>query len=78
MAIAAHKLEELIHQAFPGAAVVLKDLVGDNDHYEVIIRSDLFNGKSKLAQHRMVNQALSGCLGGALHALSIKTYPIDI
>ena len=77
MAIEASELESLIKKAFPESEVILKDLVGDGDHYEVTIKSALFNDKSKIAQHRLVNQALSGYLGGILHALSIKTFPAN-
>lgn len=73
MAIEAGKLKQLIVAAFPDSEVILKDLVGDGDHYEVTIKSPLFNGKSKIEQHRMVNTALKDYLGRALHALSIKT-----
>ncbi len=77
MPIEAKELELLIKKAFPDSDVVLKDLVGDGDHYEVTIKSVMFNGKSKIEQHRLVNKALSGCLGGILHALSIKTLVLN-
>ncbi len=77
MAIEAVELESLIKNSFPEAEVILKDLVGDGDHYEVTIKSHVFNDKSKIEQHRLVNKALSGYLGGVLHALSIKTLPAN-
>jgi stress-induced morphogen len=73
MPMVASEIESLISKAFPQAEIILKDLVGDNNHYEVTIKSAIFNGKSKIEQHRMVNRALHGYLGGDLHALSIKT-----
>lgn len=75
MAIAKDKLLELIVKAFDDAEVKITALVDDGDHYEVEICSSKFNGQSKLKQHRMVNDALDGILGGKLHALSIKTKP---
>ena len=77
MAIETGELELLIKKAFPESEVILKDLVGDGDHYEVIIKSAIFHDKSKVEQHRLVNQALKGYLGGILHALSIKTLPLN-
>ncbi len=73
MAISKDELEKLVSQSFPGSKIQIKDLVGDGDHYELMISSDAFEGQSKVSQHRMVNQALKECLGGRLHALSIKT-----
>ncbi len=73
MAISERELRNLLEAHFPGDEIEIKDLVGDNDHYELIIKSSLFINKSKIEQHRMVNNALKDCLGGKLHALSIKT-----
>lgn len=73
MAISEQKLRELILKNFDDAIIDIKDLVGDNDHYEIKITSGKFQSKSKVEQHRMVNKALEGYLGSKLHALSIKT-----
>ena len=73
MAISQEQLHELVIAVFPGAEIKIQDLVGDGDHYEIEIISEKFNGQNKVAQHRMVNQALKGYLGDKLHALSIKT-----
>jgi len=74
MAISKETLNDLLSKEFSGADIEITDLAGDGDHYMVKITSELFTGKTKIAQHRMVNEALKGCLGGSLHALSIKTY----
>ena len=77
MPIAANELKSLLLQFFPESEIILKDLVGDGDHYEVLIKSTKFNGKSRIEQHRMVNEALKGYLGETLHALAIKTMPLE-
>lgn len=64
-----------IHDAFPDADVELKDLAGDNNHYALTIASPAFEGKSKVAQHKMVYQALKGHVGDTLHALAVTTLP---
>ena len=73
MAIEKDKLNEMLQSSFKDADIDIVDLAGDNDHYKVEIISEAFRGKNKVAQHRMVNEALRGCLGDQLHALSIKT-----
>lgn len=73
MAIEKDKLNNMLQSAFKDADIDIVDLAGDNDHYKVEIISEAFRGKNKVAQHRMVNEALRGCLGDQLHALSIKT-----
>ena len=73
MAMAAEEIERLIKARFPDAHVEIEDLAGDGDHYAVNIVSEEFRGKSRVQQHQMVYEALQGNMGGALHALALKT-----
>jgi len=77
MAVDAQEILACLRQAFPDALIDLKDLVGDQDHYEVKILSDVFKGKSRIIQHQLVYQALGDRMKAQLHALSIKTGPKD-
>jgi stress-induced morphogen len=43
-------------------------------HYDVVIVSSLFLGKTIVQQHRMVYKALSEQMQTTIHALSLKTY----
>jgi len=47
---------------------------GGGGHYELIIVAHAFEGKSLLARHRMVYEALQDLLRRDIHALSIKAY----
>ena len=67
------ELHTLIQQAFPDAVINITDLAGDGDHYSAEIISEAFKGKTLVAQHQMVYAALQGRMGGALHALALKT-----
>jgi stress-induced morphogen len=71
--IEAEALRARVASALPGAEIDIRDLAGDGDHYEMIVVSAAFEGKSTLERHRLVYASLSGVLGGALHALSLKT-----
>ena len=73
MAMRADAIEALIREAFPDAAVEIKDLAGDGDHYAATVTSAAFRGKSRVAQHQMVYAALKGRMGGELHALALTT-----
>ena len=44
---------------------------GGETHYRVTIVADAFRGKSRIARHRMVNEALAAELKGGVHALAI-------
>jgi stress-induced morphogen len=67
------ELETKLRNHFPEADIVINDLAGDDEHYSLEIASSVFKGKSKIEQHKLVNQALKGFLGTTLHALMIKT-----
>ncbi len=73
MAMAAQDIERLIKERFPDASVAIDDLAGDGDHYAATVVSEAFRGKSRVQQHQMVYDALKGNMGGALHALALKT-----
>lgn len=42
-------------------------------HYHVVIVAQAFEGKSRLEQHRLVNEALSDMFGREIHALGLTT-----
>lgn len=73
MAMSAQEIEVLIQAALPDAQVTITDLAGDGDHYAAHVVSTAFAGKPRVAQHKMVYEALGGRMGGALHALQLTT-----
>jgi acid stress-induced BolA-like protein IbaG/YrbA len=65
------KIKELIEAGLPDAAVqVLGD---DGQHFDAIVESPSFKGKTLISQHKMVYATLGDSFEGALHALSLKT-----
>ncbi len=50
---------------------------GGGGHFQLIIVSPLFEGKSAQARHRMVHTALGTMLEREIHALTIKAYTPD-
>lgn len=73
MPISKINLENLVKKSFPDAKINIIDLAGDEDHYALEIKSSIFKDKSRIEQHKIVNNALKECLGTTLHALTIKT-----
>ncbi|MET1756616.1 BolA family transcriptional regulator [Novosphingobium sp. RD2P27] len=73
MAMPANEIEALIRSALPDAQVTITDLAGDGDHYAAHVVSAAFEGKSRVAQHKLVYEALGGRMGGVLHALQLTT-----
>ena len=73
MALSIEEIKKLIIESIPDATIEIKDLVGDSNHYSAKIISKIFNGKSRIEQHKMVYKSLKGKMGNELHALSITT-----
>ena len=73
MALSIKEIKELITSLIPDATIEIKDLVGDSNHYSAKITSKIFNGKSKIEQHKLVYKSLQGKMGNELHALSLTT-----
>jgi stress-induced morphogen len=73
MAMNISEIEELIKNSIPDANINIQDLAGDGNHYSATIVSSIFNGKSKIEQHKMVYNSLKGKMGNELHALAITT-----
>ena len=73
MPLTKNEILTMIMSAFPDATLELKDIAGDSNHYSAKIASKIFNGKSKVEQHKMVYKALKGKMGNELHALALTT-----
>ena len=67
----AETIRKLIESGLPGARA---DVQGDDGvHFEATVVSEAFRGKLPLARHRMVYATLGELMGGAIHALALKT-----
>ena len=73
MPMAVEEIETLIRAALPDAAIEIRDLAGDGDHYAARIVSASFAGMNRVRQHQLVYKALGGSMGGELHALQLET-----
>jgi len=66
------ELKKLIEAALPGAQVEVRS--NDNTHFEAIVISEAFAGKTMVKQHQMVYAALGNSIeSNEIHALSLKT-----
>ena len=48
-------------------------VVGDGEHFEALVVSEVFRGKSRVQRHQLVYAALGERLRGEIHALSMRT-----
>jgi acid stress-induced BolA-like protein IbaG/YrbA len=65
-------VKALIQQGMPGAEITV---TGDGRHFEAVIVSPEFEGKSLIQRHKMVMATVHDEItSDTLHALSIKAY----
>jgi len=73
--ISPSQVEAMIRSALPDAEVQIQDLTGGGDHYQAIVVSSAFEGKSLIQQHQIVYSAVNQAMSTeAIHALSLKTF----
>lgn len=64
-------IERLIIAAMPDARVAVSG--DDGVHFEAVVVSPSFAGKSTLQRHRLVYAALGELMGNEIHALGLRT-----
>ena len=67
----ADTIRQLIETGLPGSRVEVQG--EDGVHFEAVVVCEAFAGKLPLARHRMVYATLGELMGGAIHALALKT-----
>ena len=65
------KVKELIENGMSAEHV---EVEGDGSHFEAVIVSNEFDGKSMIQRHQVVYKALGDAMKEDIHALSMKTY----
>ncbi|MGX5730756.1 BolA family protein [Pseudoxanthomonas beigongshangi] len=71
----AETIRKLIEAGLPGAQARVEG--EDGVHFEATVVAEAFRGKLPLARHRMVYATLGELMGGAIHALALKTITPD-
>ena len=67
----ADTIRQLIETGLPGSRAEVQG--EDGVHFEAVVVCAAFAGKLPLARHRMVYATLGDAMGGAIHALALKT-----
>ena len=67
------QIKERIEAAIPGAHAEVEDYTGTGDHFRATVTAAAFAGRSRIEQHRLVYDVFEDEIGGAIHALSLKT-----
>ena len=69
----AEEIRKRIEAAIPGARAEVEDYTGGGDHFRATVTAPAFEGRSRVEQHRLVYEVFDAEIGGAIHALALKT-----
>jgi stress-induced morphogen len=69
----AQEIKQRIEAAIPGSSADVEDYTGGGDHFRATVTAPEFAGRSRIEQHRLVYDVFGSEIGGAIHALSLKT-----
>jgi len=65
--------ESIRHAIAQGLSCERIEVDGDGQHFQALIVSAAFEGKSRIERHRLVYAALGGRMRQEIHALSMRT-----
>ena len=71
----AEEIRGCVEKTLPGSEVTVEDMTGGGDHFQIIVLSPAFRGKTLIDQHQMVHASLEP-LKDRIHAVAIKTRPL--
>jgi acid stress-induced BolA-like protein IbaG/YrbA len=72
------EVEAMIKNGIADAEVKVTDLTGGGDHYQAVVVSEQFAGKSLVQQHQMVYRSVNAAMASEdIHALALKTFTPD-
>ncbi len=66
-------IKQRIEASIPGAHADVEDYTGGGDHFRATVTAPAFQGRTRIEQHRLVYGVFGAEIGGAIHALSLKT-----
>jgi stress-induced morphogen len=69
----AEDIKQRIEGAIAGAQADVEDYTGGGDHFQATVTASAFDGLSRIEQHRLVYAIFGAEIGGAIHALALKT-----
>jgi stress-induced morphogen len=69
----APEIKQRIEAAIPGASAEVEDYTGGGDHFRATVTAPIFEGLSRIQQHRLVYEVFGTEIGGPIHALALRT-----
>jgi len=72
--VSPEELKQRIEAGIPGTSA---EVSGDGAHFEALVAGPVFNGLSRIAQHKLIYDVFGAEIGDRIHALSIKITALE-
>ena len=68
------KIKKILKNIFEEGHIEVIDSNGTQDHFNILVISDQFEGMKLLERHRIIYKHLESLISNEIHAVQIKTY----
>ena len=68
-----NKIKKILKEKIKDSKVFIQDMTGNDNHFNVIIISSIFEGLSLIEQHKLIYNVLNNMVTKDIHALQLKT-----
>ena len=68
-----NKIKKILKEKIKDSKVFIQDMTRNDNHFNVIIISSIFEGLSLIEQHKLIYNVLNNMVTKDIHALQLKT-----
>ena len=68
-----NKIKKILTKKIKDSKIFIQDMTGNDDHFNVIIISEKFQGLSLIERHKIIYNILEPMITKEIHALQLKT-----
>ena len=72
-----NKIKKILKNKIKNSQIFVRDMTGNNDHFNLIVISNIFEGLTLIEQHKIVYKALDSLITKEIHALQLKTITLE-
>ena len=68
-----NKIKKILTKKIKDSKIFIQDMTGNDDHFNLIIISEKFQGLSLIERHKIIYNILEPMVTKEIHALQLKT-----
>tara|TARA_B100000029_G_scaffold507593_1_gene592554 strand:+ start:598 stop:849 length:252 start_codon:yes stop_codon:yes gene_type:complete len=68
-----NKIKQILKNNLKDAKVFIHDMTGENNHFNLLVISDVFKNLTLIEQHKIIYNSLNKMITKEIHAVQLKT-----